>query len=701
MNVEANLFVNVYGMRPFNLTIDLCTLLDGALCPLPTYNFTGEDSITLPASLGISSLLPAIAYKIPDLEAFAQLTLTEASTGKVRACIQSTVSNGWSTHQKSVEWATGAIALLALASAAWLSYSHPESLAPARLLDVMFLFQTVAASALLGLNYPSVYRSYALNFAWALGLFSQSPSFSIQDSINSMRRRTGGTVESSQAGGSAISLVNRKLSPYNNYVIPESLMARFRALPSINLSSHGSRNLTASTLLTSEAFQTPNVLVGGDVATVTTQSSNVLEAGIPIYANLTGIVTENAFMTIFLIALILAGITLAVLGLGYLFLFIIGRTSWGQRRQVIIEKERAGYPAFARAWAFRVALVCAFPVFIFAFYQWTLKDSWAAILLAVLFLLVVLAYVVTPILAILRPRVFSRFTGDIDPARTHTLLPFTASLRQERLYYCVPLFLAVLAKSLVIAFGQGSGMVQAIIILVIEFLLFGVICILKPHRTRGADVLAGYLSIVRIVCTGLLIAFAESLDLDAIPRVVIGIIMAVIFSVTVIVMFFNILVNLGLWRLARRAIPWRRHGVTTDATVLGSQQGRSKSSLEDGKNGSEKESTIAPLDNNVVYARPLNPTPGHTPSTNSPYTPTTNLSRFSEIPSVVSTPTTTSTLGEPLPHRRSFAHSRPPSSSTWTNSAALSPTTTESMYTTPRHSLQPSSPRDEHSSSHP
>lgn len=689
VNVTANLFVNVYGMRPFNRTIDLCSLLNGVLCPLPTYNFTGADSLTLPPSLGVSSLLPGIAYKIPDLEAFVQLTLTEVGTGKVRACVQSTLSNGWSARQTGAEWATGGIAFLALASAAWYSYIYPESLAPIRFLDLIYLFQSIAASSLLALNYSSVYRAYASNFSWALGLFSQSSSSSIQNSINNMRRLTGGDVGQSDPGSGAISLVNRKLSPYNNggWVIPQSLLSRFQALPQVDLSSFLAGNVTAPPTTHAQ------VLVGGNVETVTQGSSNTLQAGIPIFVNFLGISTANAFMSIFFVALMLAAIVMFLLAAGWFLLRVAGRSSWGQRKSDVMDDALSRYPSFARAWAYRFVLVCVVPVFIFAFYQWTLDDSWLSILLSVLLFLAIFVSVVTPILFTLRPSVFSRFVKrDVDLAHSHSLQPYTSQLRRERLYFIVPIFLAVFVKTLVIAFGQHHGMVQAIVILVTEFLLFGLIIVMKPFRTRGADFLAGTLAAVRVVCTGLLIAFSESLGLDAIPRVVIGIISAVLWSLAVVLMFFNILVNLGLWRLARRALPWGRGKVPTDSTTLAGDN-RSRSLLEEGKvaGADEKSVTITPTPS-TYYRRPENPAPTHTPTTASAFSPVTTLSE--PVSEYSRATTTSSTLGEQLPHRWSFQHSRPPSASlaSHSHSAGMSPVTpTESMYTTPRQSWRMSS----------
>jgi len=105
------------------------------------YNFTGADSLTLPSSIGITERIPGIAFKIPDLEGFAQLTLTEVNTGKVKACVQATLANGWSAHQPAVEWTLGGVTLGALLVALGYSILSPESIVPFRFLELMYLYQ--------------------------------------------------------------------------------------------------------------------------------------------------------------------------------------------------------------------------------------------------------------------------------------------------------------------------------------------------------------------------------------------------------------------------------------------------------------------------------------------------------------------------------------------------------------------------------
>lgn len=335
------MFLNIYGLHPVNYTINLCDILDGALCPLPMYNFTGADTLSLPTSLDIAGRIPETVFKIPDLEGFAQLTLFEVGTGNVKACVQATLSNGWSAHQPPVEWVTGAFAIVAALSAIWQSWS-PEAIAPFIFVDLFHLYQTIATTALLNLNYPSVYRAYALNFAWAMGFL---PSTRIQDSINNMRHLTGGTLADSNTG-SAVGLVNRKSSPYNTAT---DLVIQ-AASPALRLVK-----TLAKPMLFSSGVQVLADQLQGTVQTVTADSPNVLQAGVPVYVNLLHIGTANAFMTVFLTALMLSALAVTSLGLIYLILLVL--TKGRNPRKTSLWKDLLeSYPSYFRAWVLR--LVC-------------------------------------------------------------------------------------------------------------------------------------------------------------------------------------------------------------------------------------------------------------------------------------------------------------------------------------------------------
>lgn len=319
VNVTANLFLNVYGMKPVNITLDLCRILKGALCPLPMYNFTGADSITIPPKLGVAGRIPSIAFKIPDLEGFAQLTLTEITTGKVKACVQATLSNRQSAYQEAVEWTTFGVALAAFLAAGAFSFLSAEAIVPFRFLELLYIYQSIASSALLNLNYPSLYRAFTLNFAWAMGLIPSADS-PVQSAINRMRHSTGGQLADISANA-AVGFVNRKLSPFN----------------SVTLLLDG-----AESMGTRET-------VKGVVQTVMANSPNVLNAGIPIYVNMLGIATANAFMTVFIMSLCLLAIVVAILALGYFVALLSKRRQYRARQTPEFD-----YMSFANCWLLRL-----------------------------------------------------------------------------------------------------------------------------------------------------------------------------------------------------------------------------------------------------------------------------------------------------------------------------------------------------------
>ncbi|KAF9010656.1 hypothetical protein BDQ17DRAFT_1421003 [Cyathus striatus] len=571
INVTANLFLNFYGMNPLNITIDLCSILGGALCPLPMYNFTGADSISLPDSLGINGRIPGIAFKIPDLEGFAQLTLTEVHTGTVKACVQATLSNGWTAHQPAVEWATAGVTLAALLSAIWQSV-WPDSLAPFRLLDLLYLLQTIASSAFLSLNYSSVYRAYALNFAWAVGLISSSDS-SMQAAIDRMRHRTGGNLADSTSG-SAVGLVNRKLSPYNAgttnlAIVPYGVVSR--ATPSNLLDTFLNLDIPVVAKLQSLARRATSSADQSEVQTVTNSSSNILQAGVPIYTNSVHVATANAFMTAFLVALIMKGYSASAFD----------------------------YPSFMRAWVLRLAFAAFSPLLIFILYQWTLKDSWLSVLLSVITFLTLLAVIFYS--SFLTSRVAVRSSHDelYSPSYSHMASygPLYSQYRPPRYFFFFIPIIASTLRAIFIAFARSNGLVQIILIVIVEVAVVALHLILRPHKTRGGDVFSTFLAIVRLVCMGLMIAFIQSLNLKPIPRVVIGIIIAVIFSVAILVVIVNLILHTGItliWRSKRGPSATSSHG--SEGSVME-------------KGGKEKDLATATSWEHDTSRRAINPTP--------------------------------------------------------------------------------------------
>ncbi|KAF7321286.1 MFS general substrate transporter [Mycena kentingensis (nom. inval.)] len=543
VSVNANIVLQAYGLGLVNITVDLCDLLGGALCPLPMYHFAGSQTISLPQTLGVSKRIPKIAFQIPDLEAFAQLTLVEVGTGKVKACVQATLSNGLSVHQPAVPLATGIVLLLVLVGSIWQTTRRaPSPPLPHRLLDLFHLFQFIATTGLLSLNHPLLYRAFTLNFAYVLGLVSNPR---IQAAIDNMRARTGGHMANSTAD-SAVALVDRKLSPYsNNLQIPtvQSLFADYSAAVPQTYSVSRVALDGVQQLATS----------AGEVQTVTDDSNNVLQAGIPIFVNSIHIGSANALSTVFLVGLMVIAVALTVVAALFGARFLADRYELSNAETRC--RWKFSYPAFVRAWVLRVALAGLTPIYIFAFYQWTLKDSWLSVFLSVIAFLAITASVVYPTYTTLQlVRRESTDALEVQAGQPTMHAPLYERFRPVRYYFFLVSLAAAFVRAIVIATGQGHGQSQVVVCLIIEVAVVVAHVVLKPYLKRGGDILSTYLAVVRLVCTGLLLAFVEALDVGAIPRVAIGAVIAVISSIAVLVVVGNIVVHSGgrlIWRKLR------------------------------------------------------------------------------------------------------------------------------------------------------
>ncbi|KAL0575503.1 hypothetical protein V5O48_006458 [Marasmius crinis-equi] len=661
--VSANLLLNTYGMNPVNLTLDLCQVLGGALCPFPIQEFSGHDSLTIPDSF--SSKIPGIAYKIPDLEAYAQFKLTETDTGEVLACVQATLSNGWSTYQPAVEWTTGGIAIATLLAAIWQSIISPFAPLPFRLIDMLSLYQTIAATGFFNLNYPTVYRTFTTNFGWAMSLFASSHD-AVQDAINDMRARTGGGLANSTSA-SPVGLVNRRVSPWsgsgsNNLAVPQGnafALPEFSKTFISTFSSVAAGHSSPVSQLRLQELAASGSSDSGTVQVVTEDSSNVLQAGVPIYVNSLHISTANAFMTVFICTLILIAIASFVFAAGYGVLYAMERFNLGQLDRRL--RLRYAYPSFVRAWALRLALIMFFPIVVFSLYQWTLKDSWVPILLSVISFLAITAGVTYPFWKLFRHRRSTEetaFYSNTPFLRAHG--PVFAQYRVERHYFFLFYVVSAFLKAIFIAAAKSRGLVQVILVLLVEIgTLIGLVT-LRPHKTRGGDVFSTFLAIVRVVTTGLLFAFVESIGVKPIPRVAIGIVIAVIFSVSVIVMVLNVVFNLGLSRL------WRRKGNADGLVITDRTEKSADDILEKGEKGSFTPTTT---DSESVMTRARNPTPDRNipldPSViqHYPATPSTGTSPTDSQSTRIRDSASTTNFGNMLPRRWSITPLHTPTSS--------------------------------------
>ena len=286
---------------------------------------TGSTVLPLPPTFRLE--IPPIAYKIPDLEAFAQLNLTQTETGKTVACVQSTLSNGWSTHQPAASSGTAAFALVALLSSFIHSFFHsPTSPSVFRVWDIFYLFQHIATTGMLHLNYPSVYTAFSTNFAWSLGLFTASSV--LQPAIERMRYMTGSTLPTDVQEPDEYT--DRKLSPYNIFASQSHPI--YKTAP---------RQRYDDLAFERRLFVEPATIIN---------NMDTISPGIPTYVNSSGVPTGNAFMSVFFTVLFLGLSALACAVAGHFVVRILA----GRRKGIWYEKLPDVYRRLVLAFGIRL-----------------------------------------------------------------------------------------------------------------------------------------------------------------------------------------------------------------------------------------------------------------------------------------------------------------------------------------------------------
>lgn len=313
------------------------------------------------------------------------------------------------------------------------------------------------------------------------------------------------------------------------------------------------------------------------------------------------------------------------------------------------------------------------PLLIFSLYQWTLKDSWLTIILAVITFLILLVLLFYPPYLIIK---FVRGSQEPHELYSHTpptyltsLGPLYAQLRPER-YYVLLLYLVIpFLKAIFISLASSSGFAQVILLVITEFIALGLQITLRPHQTRGGNILNTYLGVTRLVCTGLLIAFVEHVAVEAIPRTVIGAIAAVIWSVAVVILILDLVVFhmlLPIWQVATGRFnpkPLRNTPQASEASMLEKAEQKSE---DDHVHATPNGITPAHSWDRITGRRASNPTPNHSVPFDVhlarpyPVSPTESVStnQTSELPSVYSVRDSvtsgTITVGSLLPRRWSF-----------------------------------------------
>lgn len=422
-----------------------------AIVPSGTFSATGTQ--TIPDKY--KSMIPSIAFSVPDIAAEATMELRRLDTGTNVACITSQVSNGKTVSLPAVSYVAAGIAgaailvsgLGAVGAAAGGGVQAGSGTVSPSFTEVFTWFQGMAMNGMMSVNYPTVYRNFAKNFAFSTAVI---PFESMQIAIDNFRSATGGN------------LTNDSVQYLKNATL-------------VFDDGSSSSSSTKRSLIDGALFLRDSLSTSQNATTDTTTSSNstieVTVAGIKAYVEELSVPSANTFMTVLLIvACVIAAIAVGIL------LFKVILETWalfGSFPQKLTGFRKHYWGSMSRI-IVQLVLILYGTWTLYCIFQFTNGDSWAAKTLAAVTLTLF-----TAVLAFFTYKIWStakklkQADGDVsglynDKKNWLKYSLFYDSYRKDYWWIFVPAIVYMFAKGCVLAAADGHGFAQTIAQLVIE-----------------------------------------------------------------------------------------------------------------------------------------------------------------------------------------------------------------------------------------
>ncbi|WFD47120.1 hypothetical protein GLX27_001767 [Malassezia furfur] len=616
MTAELNLFA--YGRDWFNMSIDLCEIGGGSLCPVPPYNFSGSGMYDVPNRF--TSSIPNVVFSVPDIEALGVLRLTKQNTNDTVGCMQVTLANGLTARSPGVLWGTVGFVLLAVVAAvATMLWRDSLSALQWRVVDIVGTLHTVVLTSMLTLIVPHVFHEYSLSFAWSFGLIYMRP---MQEAIYRSRLAHGS---------------NDSDVPYATLM--EAQYARLANLyPAVSLNPDEPAVYTGSSGTLTDLFASharravrralyaPNTGAGGEMVSGgesnpvvwAAQDFGFTQTGVLYYTESLDISPNSAFLTALVCWLLVVCIAIAV--------FALASALWATRRtarhaarlaaahaaappppptpptpptDAKADAPWAPLPARARSFGVvarhprlrhipqpvqrmlfqlahptfgRLVEIATTPLLVLIFFQWTHATGWPSHVAAAFTFAALIAAWVTMLapmfvhVARTRDARTLYYTHDVSPYDEHAPAAKYGALAhpyRPRYYWfgTVHLVCAFL-RACFVAFPQRSNLAmrQGVGLLVIDVLLFLALVLLRPGRDRWGDFVQYMLALFRIVGWALCIALTTQANLWGIPRAVLGFVLMAVTAIAIVFVFAVFVWEVALSLISRNQRWSRRFG---------------------------------------------------------------------------------------------------------------------------------------------
>lgn len=424
---------------------------------VPAGSFAAAGTQAIPDKY--ASMIPAMAFSVPDISAIATIELKDLDTSVEAACVRADVTNGKTTAVAAVSYVAaaivGAAAVVGGVSALGAAASGAGGAGGAAASSPSFTecitwFQGMAMNGMLSVNYPPVYRQFTKNFGFSTGLI---PWTAMQQSIDNFRAATGGNLTSDSVtylqNATLVFADGSTYTPTKRSLFSDSILSARDVVTTVNGTDSSSDTASATATIEEKV------------------------AGIKAYVEELSVPQANTFMTVLLIiACVIAAIVVAVLAFKVLLetwaLFASFPTSltgfrkhyWQTMARLTVQLILALYGVWV--------LYCIF--------QFTNGDSWAAKTLAGITLTIFTAVLVFFAWKISAAAKKLRETdGDVSglyESKDNWLKysMFYENYKKDFWWLFVPAIIYMFAKGCVLAAADGHGLTQTVAQLIIECL---------------------------------------------------------------------------------------------------------------------------------------------------------------------------------------------------------------------------------------
>ncbi|TDZ15027.1 Flavin carrier protein 2 [Colletotrichum orbiculare MAFF 240422] len=529
-NVTAVLDVSAYGTAIYSNSFNPCdagTFVE-QLCPVPAGSFSARGTQKIPDEY--ASMVPAIAFQVPDIAAQAKLQLNTIDSNTQVACIQSQVTNGKTASVAAVSYVAAGVAGLALVAtgisavgsafaggSAALGGSHAGgagTMSPS-FTEVAGWFQGMAMNGMLSVNYPPVYRSFTKNFGFSCGII---PWTDMQVAIDNFRGATGGDLTKD-----SVEILKNSTLVLSDGSTVDGNSTYFRT----------KRAMDAFVLLAREIETSVNGTTSGDAGDDPVSTIKQKVQGITAFVNTLSVPKSNTFMTVLLIvAIVIAAIVVGILLVKVILEFW---ALFGSFPKGLAGFREHYWGSIARAITQLVLLLYGIWV-LYCIFQFTNGDSWAAKALAAVSLAVF-----TAILAFFSFKIWStarklkQAEGDVtglyqDKGNWMKYSLFYESYKKDYWWIFVPAIIYMFAKGTILAAGDGHGMAQTAAQLIVEGLMLCLLLWSRPFERKSGNVINITIQVVRVLSVACILIFVEEFGIAQTTQTVTGVVLIAVQS---------------------------------------------------------------------------------------------------------------------------------------------------------------------------